>query len=48
VHPLLLDLYENNKLEKYQQKLKAIKTDEDIITGMNPVEKLLLEILKAA
>ncbi|HEX5652225.1 MAG TPA: DNA topoisomerase IB [Chitinophagaceae bacterium] len=48
VHPLLLDMYENNKLEKYQQKLKAIKTDEDIITGMNPVEKLLLDILKAA
>ncbi len=46
VHPILLDLYENNKLDPYLGKLKNIKTDEDILTGMNPEEKLLLEILE--
>jgi len=46
VHPSLLELYEKGKLDKYLEKLVKIKPDEDRITGLAPVEKLLAEILE--
>jgi hypothetical protein len=41
VHPSLLELYEDGKLEKWLRKENDFKSED----GLEPLEKMLVEIL---
>ena len=45
VHPLIVDLYKKNKIEKYLKMLESLELNEDH-KALMPVEKLLLKILE--
>jgi len=46
VHPLILSLYESNKLEKYIEELDNIEKD-DGKAGLSPEEKMVMKILES-
>ena len=46
VHPLILSLYENKKLEKYIQELDNAENNKDKI-GLTPEEEIVLKILES-
>ncbi len=46
VHPLILSLYEGNKLEKYITELDSIEKN-DGKSDLTPEEKIVLKILEA-
>ena len=46
VHPQIIELYENNKLDKYLKKLDKIEADPDKISGLAKEEKVLMKILE--
>ena len=47
VHPLILSLYESNKLEKYIKELDSIEKN-DGKSDLAPEEKIVLKILEAS
>lgn len=46
VHPLILSLYESNKLENYIEELDKIEKDDDKTT-LSPEEKMVMKILES-
>jgi len=45
VHPMIIDLYENNSLSKYLNELNTIEKDDNL-TGWTSDEQILLKILR--
>ena len=45
VHPLVINLYENNSIKKYLDELDEIEVDDDK-TGLTKEEKTIMKILE--
>jgi DNA topoisomerase-1 len=45
VHPLILSLYQSNKLEKYIEELEKIEKDDNK-ASLSPEEKIVMQILE--
>jgi DNA topoisomerase-1 len=46
VHPLILSLYQSNKLEKYIEELEKIEKDDNK-ASLSPEEKIVMQILES-